>query len=391
MQNIQERIKALDLSDSCSKVRISNVDSQTSYDNIVIQVIGETSNKGGDDPKKFVQTFVLAQQPSGYFVLNDILRYLDEENDEQDGDIATQESAVELAAPAPAAAPAEPQEAPEVKAESVVEDDTPATSSLDAGAIDEKLEEVATKETTSVNGDEAADTAAEPAAAAEPETAAPAEAAPVTDLEETARELEKESTEEPEKPADPSPTPVAPRHQPPAPQAAAAPAQPPKPMTWASRIAAAAGPPKPVVPLPKTATPAAKTQSPAQTTAAASKPAAAPAQAPETPAASSTATKDEWQTAGSDSKKHNRPQSISGPPADKDGVLGYVKFVTEKVQHDDLKNALAQYGEVTYLDINRQKVCHAHETQNSERNHTDQIHRAVLSSSSVRRPPTRLL
>ncbi|KAF7514496.1 hypothetical protein G7054_g15265 [Neopestalotiopsis clavispora] len=44
-------------------------------------------------------------------------------------------------------------------------------------------------------------------------------------------------------------------------------------------------------------------------------------------------------------------------PADKDGVLGYVKYVTEKVQQDDLKTALSQHGEVTYLDINRTKSC----------------------------------
>ncbi|KAJ2965885.1 hypothetical protein NUW58_g10801 [Xylaria curta] len=76
---IQDRIKDLDFQ-NC-KVRVSNVDSQASFENIVIQVIGETSNKAGD-PKKFVQTFVLAQQPSGYFVLNDILRFIDEEGEE---------------------------------------------------------------------------------------------------------------------------------------------------------------------------------------------------------------------------------------------------------------------------------------------------------------------
>lgn len=75
-QQIQERIKSLDLQDC--KVRVSNVDSQASEESIVIQVIGETVNKGGE-PKKFVQTFILAKQPSGYFVLNDILRYINDE------------------------------------------------------------------------------------------------------------------------------------------------------------------------------------------------------------------------------------------------------------------------------------------------------------------------
>lgn len=361
-QNIQERIKSLDLSDSCSKVRISNVDSQTSYDNIVIQVIGETSNKIGDDPKKFVQTFVLAQQPSGYFVLNDILRYLDEDNEEEQGEAAAQEPAEEASAPAPAtSAPPteETHEEPVTKAESVVEEAAPSTAALDAGAIDDRLEQVARNDTVSVNGDAAAEAPAEAPAAAEEEVAAPVESTTSADPEETARQIEEEDTKEPEKPTDPSPTPVAAR-QPPAPQPAA-PAQPPKPMTWASRAAAAAGPPRPVVPLPKTAAPAATPatqQRPAAPAAsAASKPAASPAQSTETPAAAATTAKDEWQTAGSDSKRHNRPQSVSIPQADKDGVLGYVKYVTEKVQQDDLKTALSQHGEVTYLDINRTKSC----------------------------------
>ena len=49
---------------------------------------------------------------------------------------------------------------------------------------------------------------------------------------------------------------------------------------------------------------------------------------------------------------------MSGPPAnEKEGTLGYVKFVTEKVQDADLKNTLAAFGELTYFDINRSKVC----------------------------------
>ncbi|KAF7534770.1 hypothetical protein G7Z17_g13307 [Cylindrodendrum hubeiense] len=116
-QAIQERIKALDFQDC--KVRVSNVDSQASFDNIVIQVIGETSNKAGE-PKKFVQTFVLAQQPSGYFVLNDILRYIDEETDDESAEAAEETvEEPEVAEPvAPVEAEAEPvEEVEEVPAE----------------------------------------------------------------------------------------------------------------------------------------------------------------------------------------------------------------------------------------------------------------------------------
>lgn len=68
------------------KVRVLNVDSQASFANILITVIGEISNKS-EPSRKFVQTFVLAEQPNGYYVLNDIFRYLvDEEEFDIDRD-----------------------------------------------------------------------------------------------------------------------------------------------------------------------------------------------------------------------------------------------------------------------------------------------------------------
>ncbi|KAK8031162.1 NTF2 and RRM domain-containing protein [Apiospora arundinis] len=361
-QEIQERIKGLDFKED-TKVRISNVDSQTSFDNIVIQVIGESSNKTGEDPKKFVQTFVLAQQPSGYFVLNDILRYVDDgavEEEQAEEAVAAEETPAEQST---SAVPETAEEAAEpVAAEPAAEEAAPAAS-LDPVAVDQKLEEVsASGKDASVNGDAAADQSADAAPAAE--TAEKTEASK-PDPEALAREVEEEITQEPEKPADPSPTPVVTRQAPPAaaaPAKPAQPAQPPKPMTWAGRIAAAAAAnaPKPAVPLAKTAAPAATPAQPrpaAQTSApAAAQPAAAssaPTQASE-PAATKEST--EWQTAGGDNKRA-RPQSISAPRAEKEGTLGYVKYVTEKVESEDLKAALAAHGELVYFDINRQKSC----------------------------------
>ncbi|KAI9033310.1 hypothetical protein DFJ74DRAFT_640543 [Hyaloraphidium curvatum] len=78
-QEIQNRIAELDFNDC--KVLVSNVDSQTSLNGgIIVQVLGEMSNKGGPH-HKFAQTFFLAQQPHGYYVLNDIFRFLKEEVD----------------------------------------------------------------------------------------------------------------------------------------------------------------------------------------------------------------------------------------------------------------------------------------------------------------------
>jgi Ras GTPase-activating protein-binding protein 2 len=58
---------------------LSSVDSlASSGGGIVIQVLGELSNR--DEPsQKFAETFFLAEQPNGYFVLNDIFRYLKED------------------------------------------------------------------------------------------------------------------------------------------------------------------------------------------------------------------------------------------------------------------------------------------------------------------------
>ncbi|KAG9072137.1 hypothetical protein KI688_006361 [Linnemannia hyalina] len=78
-EDIHAKILALDFEDC--KVLVSNVDSQTSLDGgIMIQVLGEMSNRGGPS-QKFVQTFFLAQQPKGFYVLNDIFRYLKDDSE----------------------------------------------------------------------------------------------------------------------------------------------------------------------------------------------------------------------------------------------------------------------------------------------------------------------
>ncbi|CVK88579.1 related to Ras-GTPase-activating protein binding protein 2 [Fusarium mangiferae] len=340
-QDIQERIKNLDFHDC--KVRITNVDSQASFENIVIQVIGETCNTN-KAPKKFVQTFVLAQQPSGYFVLNDILRYIDDESDDESA-AASEEPAEEPAAPATE----EPAAAAEPEAPQSVEETKEEAPALDPEVVDQKLEEVSTsKDSVTLNGNNSEESEAKDL---ETKPEDPAETA-----DEAAKELAEEDVKEPEKPKDPSPTPVSKPVAPP-PAAPEKPAAPPKPMTWASRAAAAL--PKPVVPLPKTTTPPVnQSRAPAPAAAATSQPAAAPAATSAAPATES-AGKDAagWQTAGSDSKRQNRPQSVSGPPADKESTTVYVKFVTDKVQDADLRNALTAFGELKSLDIIRQKNC----------------------------------
>ncbi|KAJ2919801.1 hypothetical protein MD484_g553, partial [Candolleomyces efflorescens] len=109
-QEIHKKITSIGFQDC--KVFIHSVDAQSSANGgIVIQVIGEMSNR--NEPwRKFVQTFFLAEQPNGYFVLNDIFRFLKEETVE--GDEVEEEQDAETAAPvAPEQAPAPAAPAPE--------------------------------------------------------------------------------------------------------------------------------------------------------------------------------------------------------------------------------------------------------------------------------------
>ncbi|KAI9097168.1 hypothetical protein DFS34DRAFT_685833 [Phlyctochytrium arcticum] len=80
-QEIHSRIVDLDFNDC--KVLVSQVDVQSSLNGgIVVQVLGEMSNNGGPT-HKFAQTFFLAEQPNGYYVLNDIFRFLKEDIDNE--------------------------------------------------------------------------------------------------------------------------------------------------------------------------------------------------------------------------------------------------------------------------------------------------------------------
>ncbi|KAM7183736.1 putative ntf2 and rrm domain containing protein [Rhypophila sp. PSN 637] len=339
--DIQDRIKGLPFQDC--KVRISNVDSQGSNDCIVIQVIGETSNNNAD-ARKFVQTFVLAQQPSGYFVLNDIFRYINDDDDVVD----QQQSATESSEPgaAPVETQAEPTEAQEEPKELEPKELEP--PALDTAAIDKKLEEAeapAEETPTPSAADEAVSgTAAE---STEEENASEPVPAPEKAAEEVAEEVAEEEVKQPEDPKAPTPTPAAPVASV-APAAAPAPA---KSLNWAqtaAKAAAAAIPKLPTAPVSTQPRPAAI-------------PAKQPAQAAPVPkSAPSPATSrdqgNEWQTA--ETKRQNRPVSQVTTPSEKDGnTSAYVKFVTDKVVDEDLKRTLSAFGDMTYCDINRQKNC----------------------------------
>jgi hypothetical protein len=95
-QAIHDKIQSLGFKDCL--VMLSSVDSLASLNGgIVIQVLGELSNHDAPS-QKFAQTFFLAEQPAGYFVLNDIFRYI-KEDIESDFEEADPDSANEIDTP----------------------------------------------------------------------------------------------------------------------------------------------------------------------------------------------------------------------------------------------------------------------------------------------------
>ncbi|KAJ6588948.1 hypothetical protein B0H19DRAFT_1102190 [Mycena capillaripes] len=207
-QEIHQRITAIGFQDC--KVFIHSVDAQSSADGgIIIQVIGEMSNHS-DPWRKFVQTFFLAEQPNGYFVLNDIFRFLKEETVESD-------DASEAADPEPV---------------SVVEH----TATVAEAPVPDVPAEPPQKPATP-----------EPPAPAQAPPTAPTTPQPQPNGIHRAATPATAPTPPIEKPVTPSPAPAAAPTPPPAaatpaaapsPSSAPAPAQPPQPKTWANLAAA---------------------------------------------------------------------------------------------------------------------------------------------------------
>jgi hypothetical protein len=334
---------------------VTNVDSQGSDQNIVIQVIGEISNKG-QPHKKFCQTFVLAEQTNGYFVLNDIFRYIAEEPEEEEEQLQQ-----DLTAPAHGV-----QEPIPTTTEEIDDLPLPAEVPETIAEVDDKLEDVIHQEETArevspppaeVNGTPIPEEA-------EVVQAEDAPAAAVSATEETpALEVETalaEEVAEPEKPKDPVSTPVAPPASKPA-KTAAAPVpipapKPAAPKTWAALVGSGNRVATPNIPSPA----AAAAPSQPKATPSASAPTPPPAVAAQTaPAAreASPANGDAgWQTAGTSHKKEQSRSQNQAPVPENDGKRAYIKNVGNNVEEAALHAAMSKFGEVAYFDISRPKV-----------------------------------
>ena len=339
---------------------MSNVDAQESFKNIVVQVIGEMSNKAAAH-RKFVQTFVLAEQPKGYYVLNDIFRYIvdDEEEEMENGNPGIQEPVPTLA--------------PEAEPETLTSSDDPAQQQHDVEQVDKRLEESVHQDPSTGEEPAESDTVNGYTAPEAAETAH-AEEAPATAIKESQEPAEtpKEAAEsaaaevpQVEKPRDPEPTPAA---SPPKPAKAApieptvpaAPVKPAAPQTWANLVAAksAATPAVPNGSSSSTATP--PPPQPKATPSTTNQSVTTPTStSDDSPAKAQQNGNSGWQMAGSDNnKKHGRQhsQSVSGG---QEKIMAYVKNVTDKVDASILRATLEKYenGKLPYFDVSRQKVC----------------------------------
>lgn len=278
---------------SC-KVMISNIDCQKTFGNgVLIQVIGEMANEG-QPAQKFIQSFLLAPQNAGYYVHNDVLRFLKEDaGSEYDF------------------------------SEDIVSDaTTPVVEEPVAVVSEDKKEEV--------KPEPKVEKPAEPEPVTEPAPPAPvaeAKPAPVVEAKSTeAKPVETEPTKVAENPTEkPAEKPAAaPAKKPIA--SAIPPALPATPMSWAARAA--------VKPVSTPAAPAVNgTAAPAPTPAPAAAPAVAPAATPST----------------ANVQGHRR-----GP---REFFSAYIKHVTENVQEKALKQALQDIGTVTHFEVARAKNC----------------------------------
>ncbi|KAL9061486.1 MAG: hypothetical protein Q9162_000017 [Coniocarpon cinnabarinum] len=357
---INDRIKDLNIQDC--KVRVTNVDAQGSGQNIVIQVIGEMSTKK-QPQRKFTQTFVLAEQTNGYFVLNDIFRYIVDDDEEIEGE------EVNRTANEVSTGYQEPihSVAPDAEPHTLTNSQDPTEREHEAQLVDQGLHDSTPESQLAAAPESPPAGAVNGDGAPVPEKVQPAEdtaaAATVADGEVGAdtnptqdEAIATEEIKQPEKPPAPEPTPAAsPPKQRPAPVV---------PKTWATMAAAANRSNAPLAA--PSQSPAPPAQAPNKTTpqvaqpppAAPAAPSVAPSVAqdseqPATPVSSGS----EWQTAARDhGKKQPRPQS-GAPTVPPDNSRAYMKNIGENITTDMIRTELSQYGELTYCDINRQKQC----------------------------------
>lgn len=335
---------------------ICNLDCQGSFGGgIIVQVLGELSNEGGP-AQKFVQTFFLAEQPQGYYVLNDLFRYLKEDpEDEEDEDeiaVVEQENGHDSAHPVIASQDMHDQEALIVEGKQpaaghvIIEVDTAATDLT--AATEETVTRTQVQESQPITIP--AQTTGESKKAGEKKTEKKVEKKTADKKTEKKKENKTEESRQekselvatdstvsaPEEVAGTEPVAASPA---PTPAPAPAAPQPAKVKSWATL---AANNPTQWGPQVATAKAGVVTAPiPAPTAAAASKP-----QHPTTTTASTT---------HHQSSQNPRPHRPNGYREEYHSI--YIKNVTERMSLDQLRQAFSKFGVVTHLELTQKKNC----------------------------------
>ncbi|KAH9478430.1 Putative G3BP-like protein [Psilocybe cubensis] len=378
-QEIHNKITSIGFEDC--KVFIHSVDAQSSANGgIIIQVIGEMSNHG-DPWRKFVQTFFLAEQPNGYFVLNDIFRFLKEETVEGDEFEDEYEPASEPATPAQPAHVPEPVHEPirePTPPPAVVEPAPVEPTPVEEPAPVEAVAEPPTTQTPTPAPEQqqppaAAAAAPQPNGIHTPEAEKPA---PVV------TEPSPAPTPAPQQQPAPAPTPAAPA---PAPTPAAAPAAPVQPARPAPPVAAAP-PPQPAAPAvprswaslaasnPKKWGAAVAQESRGTTETLSTQPSSAPAPKAPAPAASPAQRPQSQQQGQQANGRHEHPAYLAVQSVNT--AQCFVKGVTEPVSQAALQTTLSsRFGPIKELEIVRAKACAFIEFQSVE-----SAKRAIIAS-----------
>lgn len=356
-QEIHNKITSIGFEDC--KVFIHSVDAQSSANGgIIIQVIGEMSNRS-EPWRKFVQTFFLAEQPNGYFVLNDIFRFLkDPDSDGSEPEQTTTEAEQVSASPkqqaVPSLSPVRSQPVP-------LAADIPAPEPVQTASP-----------TPSAAPTEEAPPACEPPVA-EPHTNGHAQTEQEAPEAPASAPVAKSPTPEPEPaPAVESPAPAASPAPPPAPSPAPPP-QPPAPVPPSQPA------PTPAPAVPKTWANLAATNPKKWGSAVAQESRGTS----EVPAASSSSPGSGTQTPVSHHAPGARPQQQSREPhpmyvaaTNVSNALCFVKSVQENVTEAALRNTLvSRFGPIKDLDLVRNKACAFLEFSN-----VDAARRAIVAS-----------
>ncbi|KAJ1917168.1 hypothetical protein H4219_003358 [Mycoemilia scoparia] len=145
------------------KVHVTNIDTLPANANgIIVQVMGEMSNNN-QPSQRFVQSFYLAEQPGGYYVHNDVMRFFKDEYPEK---IDNTES-LQAAAGEPAEEPQTPKAVEETKSDPAPE---PAeTNTLEEIKIADEAAPEQTLAETTTTAPETSDEISSPPPAAEEE------------------------------------------------------------------------------------------------------------------------------------------------------------------------------------------------------------------------------